>query len=194
MNQDGTTSPIIWPLLAKLNPILAAQQRPRWTGGRPVSKLPSLPWDDMDRPPSINYGRTDLPPTAMSTMPSNFGLCAIRLISVRPSEISKPPYAQAIRQPAVVHAIKPLPPKYYSITGITKDSSGNVLANCVVELHRTIIPTNTDVITIVDRTTSDANGVFEFRSAATVSNYYLVAYKAGSPDVAGTTVNTLVGS
>jgi hypothetical protein len=47
----------------------------------------------------------------------------------------------------------------------------------------------------IDTTTSDANGLYEFRYAGQPpTTYYLVAYKAGSPDVAGTTVNTLVGT
>lgn len=73
------------------------------------------------------------------------------------------------------------------ITGITKDSAGSALGSCVVDLFRT----SDDVR--VDSTTSDGSGNFSFIPLA-YGPYYIVAYKAGSPDVAGTTVNTLVGA
>ena len=72
-----------------------------------------------------------------------------------------------------------------TISGVTKDSAGSVLGNCVVQLFRT----SDDGI--VYESTSDANGVFKFYNASG-GPFYIVAYKAGSPDVAGTTVNTLV--
>lgn len=81
----------------------------------------------------------------------------------------------------------PLPAVYLSIYGVTKDSTGAVLGSCAVDLYRTA----DDVV--MDRATSDASGNYEFRSASLTTTYYIVAYKAGSPDVAGTTVNTLVG-
>src|SRR6185503_17701353 len=91
--------------------------------------------------------------------------------------------------PSVVHEFKPYPPTYFRLTGVTKDSTGAALGNCVVDWFDTA----TDVK--IDTTTSDASGLFEFRTAGQPPNaYYLVAYKPGSPDVAGTTVNTLVGT
>lgn len=90
--------------------------------------------------------------------------------------------------PSVVHELRPYPPTYFSIRGVTKDSAGAVLGGCVVNWFDTA--TNVKLGTI----TSDANGVFEFRTAGQPpTTYYLVAYKSGSPDVAGTTVNTLYG-
>lgn len=90
--------------------------------------------------------------------------------------------------PRPVHNLLPLPPTYFRITGITKDSTGAVLGNCVVDWF------NTADDRLLGTTTSDANGFYEFRSAGQPPNaYYLVAYKQGSPDVAGTTVNTLTG-
>lgn len=90
--------------------------------------------------------------------------------------------------PSVVHELRPYPPTYFRLTGTTKDSTGAALGNCVVDWFRT----SDDVK--LDTTTSDANGLFEFRTAGQPpTTYYLVAYKAGSPDVAGTTVNTLTG-
>lgn len=91
--------------------------------------------------------------------------------------------------PSVVHELKPYPPTYFRITGTTKDSTGAALGNCVVDWFNTADDTK------LDTATSDANGLFEFRTAGQPPNaYYLVAYKSGSPDVAGTSVNTLVGT
>lgn len=91
--------------------------------------------------------------------------------------------------PSVVHELKPYPPTYFKITGTTKDSSGVALGNCTVHLFDSV----TDVL--IERKSSDTNGYFEFWEAGQPPHaYYVVAYKPGSPDVAGTTVNTLSGA
>ena len=84
----------------------------------------------------------------------------------------------------------PLPIVQYVISGVTKDSTGAILGSCNVQLFETI----TDQY--ISDTTSDATtGAYTFRNVSPMSRaYYIVAYKAGSPDVAGTTVNTLVGA
>lgn len=87
-----------------------------------------------------------------------------------------------------LRGFQPKPATYLRIFGVTKDSTGAVLGSCTVTLFRT-----TDDLEI-DKTISDASGNYEFRGAGGGTNYYVVAYKAGSPDVAGTTVNTLVGT
>lgn len=80
-----------------------------------------------------------------------------------------------------------------NITGITKDSAGVVLGGCTVQLFDKITDLYWgDVI-------SDANGNFMIDipkglSQPQVTTWYLVAYKAGSPDVVGTTVDILVGT
>ena len=71
-----------------------------------------------------------------------------------------------------------------AITGVTRDSTGAVLANCHVDLFIS----NADVLRA--ETTSDASGNFSFGNPGT-GPFYIVAYKTGSPDVAGTTANTL---
>lgn len=81
----------------------------------------------------------------------------------------------------------PLPARYLKIFGVTKNSAGAVLAGCTVKLYET--PTDR----YVETTTSDESGNYEFRSASLTMTYYVVAYKAGSPDVAGVTVNSLIG-
>jgi hypothetical protein len=72
------------------------------------------------------------------------------------------------------------------ITGITRDSSGAVLGNCQVVLFKTIDNMPCCI------TTSDANGYYEFSIDGNTQARFAVSYKTGSPDVAGTTVNTLV--
>jgi hypothetical protein len=75
----------------------------------------------------------------------------------------------------------------FSITGITKDSAGAALGNCVIKLFRT----SDDLESY--STVSDASGNY-ILPVDNLTQWYAVAYKAGSPDVAGTTVNTLIGA
>ncbi len=75
----------------------------------------------------------------------------------------------------------------FTITGRTLDSAGLPLASCALHVFRTA----DDVQTATG--TSDASGNYLIY-VAPVSTYYLVAYKPGSPDVSGTTLNTLVGT
>jgi hypothetical protein len=79
-----------------------------------------------------------------------------------------------------------LPVVLLRIYGVTRDSGGTALASCTVNLFRT------SDNAFIDRVVSGADGAYEFRSGSLTTNYYVVAYKAGSPDVSGTTVNTLV--
>jgi hypothetical protein len=73
-----------------------------------------------------------------------------------------------------------------TVTGVTKDSTGASLAACTV----TLFCTNNNAPQ--SSTVSDGSG--NYTLTANVSGpYYVVAYKAGAPDVEGTTVNTLVG-
>lgn len=81
----------------------------------------------------------------------------------------------------------PMPATRFIISGVTRDGNGVAIASCVVELYLT----SNDMP--LEKVTSDANGLYSFSSIGLSEAYYVVAYKAGSPDVAGTTVNTLVG-
>lgn len=86
-------------------------------------------------------------------------------------------------------------PARYTVSGVTRTSTGAVLANCTVTLYET------ESGAVRASTISDANGdyafdvtgngVDEYGAALTFS---VRAYLAGAPDVAGTTVNTLVGA
>jgi hypothetical protein len=69
--------------------------------------------------------------------------------------------------------------------GLTRDSTGVILGTAVVQ---GFVTSNDKFIREV---ISDAGGYFELCSEYSATNHYLVAYKAGSPDQAGTTVNTL---
>lgn len=70
------------------------------------------------------------------------------------------------------------------ITGVTRDSAGVALGNCVVQLFRTLDDQ------IMFESVSDGSGNYTVHAIGS-GPFYIVAYKAGSPDVAGTTVNTL---
>lgn len=77
--------------------------------------------------------------------------------------------------------------KAYKISGTTKDSNGNALGNCTVDLFYTVDDAKAATVE------SDSSGLFSF-SIGPNAACYIVAYKSGAPDVAGTTVSTLVGS
>lgn len=82
------------------------------------------------------------------------------------------------------------PPTYplLLISGVTKDSTGAALASCTVDLYRTIDKTWQQTVV------SDGSGNYVFSPVNNGNGpFYIVAYKAGAPDVAGTTVNTLLG-
>lgn len=68
--------------------------------------------------------------------------------------------------------------------GTSRDSSSVALGNCVVRAF--VTATNV----LAGSTVSDAAGYFELCVWSSLA-HYIVAYLAGSPDVAGTTVNTL---
>jgi hypothetical protein len=73
----------------------------------------------------------------------------------------------------------------FSLSGVTRDSAGVALGNCVVDLFL-----NSED-TLVATTTSDGSGNYSFTLSGNSATYFVRAYKAGSPDVAGTSVNTL---
>jgi hypothetical protein len=72
------------------------------------------------------------------------------------------------------------------ISGVTRDKNGNALASCAVSLFST--QGNLTVAT----TTSDGSGNYSFSVDGNSSARFMISYLPGPPDVAGTTVNTLV--
>ncbi len=101
-----------------------------------------------------------------------------------------PPILFKLHRPVDVDSVlfvRTLVPAYTSqVAGITKDANGNPLGGCTVHLFKTADDSK------VAAAISDANGNYSFNTNP-VDLYYVVAYLAGSPDVAGTTVNTLTG-
>jgi hypothetical protein len=80
-------------------------------------------------------------------------------------------------------------PARYTIAGITRDSNNNPLAACAVEIFET------GSGFLRGSTVSDANGNYSIDVTGGMGlTFFAVAYKAGTSDVAGTTVNTLVGT
>jgi hypothetical protein len=73
----------------------------------------------------------------------------------------------------------------FGLAGVSRDSSGAVLGSCTIKLFRTADDT------LAAKTVSDASGNWSLPVMLS-GPFYLVEYKAGSPDVAGTSVNTLV--
>jgi len=72
------------------------------------------------------------------------------------------------------------------VIGQTLNGAGAALGGCIVQLF------NTATGLLVDTQTSDSAGNFSLSDPNNVA-CFVVAYEAGSPDVAGTTVNTLTG-
>lgn len=74
----------------------------------------------------------------------------------------------------------------YIISGVTRDASNVPLGGVTVELFTT----GTDQKVLA--TVSDANGNYTF-SVTGQQTFWAVAYMPGSPDIFGTTANTLTG-
>jgi hypothetical protein len=89
-------------------------------------------------------------------------------------------------------------PPRYTISGVTKDSAGVALGAVSIEVYEIITGTptgNEPKGRLVGQTVSDANGNYRVDVYSAVGVTFQVdAYKSGAPDVAGTTVNTLVGT
>lgn len=77
--------------------------------------------------------------------------------------------------------------KNFNISGVTRNSSGAALANCTVKLF------NQATNQLEQSGVSDASGNYSF-TVDKAAVWLVLAYLSGSPDVAGTTVNTLAGA
>jgi len=75
----------------------------------------------------------------------------------------------------------------FGIVGVTRDAYGSVLPSVTCKLFLT----STDVL--LDQVISDANsGGYLLSTPFYPNDHYVVFYKVGTPDVCGTTVNTLI--
>lgn len=82
-----------------------------------------------------------------------------------------------------------------AIIGVTRDAGGTALGGCTVKLYKTAdgaYPGTKDAL--LYEAVSDPSGNYAVYTQYYPDTHYLVAYKAGSPDVEGTTVNTLIGA
>jgi hypothetical protein len=75
----------------------------------------------------------------------------------------------------------------FSLSGYARDFAGQIVTGAAVKLFRTSDDS------LQASVTSDANGYYLVTSPF-ADGHYLVVYKAGPPDVCGTTVNTLAPS
>ena len=82
----------------------------------------------------------------------------------------------------------PVAPPRYRLTGLTVDSAGAALGACTVDVFESASRLYRG------QTQSDANGNYsiDVTGSGTGLVFQAIAYKAGSPDVAGVTLNTLV--
>lgn len=71
------------------------------------------------------------------------------------------------------------------LTGVSRDGAGSPLGNCRVMIFKT--PDNS----FVGETTSDGSGNWSYYVGVS-GPFFLVEYKAGSPDVSGTSLNAIL--
>lgn len=87
--------------------------------------------------------------------------------------------------------ITPIPSRLternYTIAGVTQDATGVALGNVTVRLF------NSATNLLEQATISSAVGAYSF-TVDKFQTYYTVEYKAGPPDVYGSSVNTLAGA
>lgn len=196
---------IIWPIALKLFQSAMLQTRPRWTGGRGITvgsmrhagTRPTLPWDDADRPPSINFGKFDTPPRAADTTSRNFALCAVGIRRENLSEIDNPhkakQYGNNFNQPAVVHSLKPLPALQKTITGIAKDNTLTPLPNAIINLFRVDYDSGRNkTYTHIGKTISDSTGSYSFY--VNTNSTYRVTADSSDLSTAGVSYDTLIGA
>ena len=82
-----------------------------------------------------------------------------------------------------------------TITGVTRDVYGSPLGGCTVKLFKTDdgnYPGTKD--TKLDETVSDPSGNYTLTTPYYPDQHYVVVYKAGAPDVFGSSPNVLIGS
>lgn len=96
------------------------------------------------------------------------------------------PARAPVGPPALRFAREDYIPALYTLTGITRDNTGAVLGNCVVDLFYA-----TGDKQRYSSTTSDANGAFTFVGGDNLSTFFAVVYKDGGTPVGGTSLQTL---
>ncbi len=77
-------------------------------------------------------------------------------------------------------------PTTYTLSGTTRNSRGTPLPNVVVDVF------NEATEAFLGTATSNASGAYTVTLSASSTAVFAVGYLAGSPDVAGTTLNNLI--
>ena len=81
------------------------------------------------------------------------------------------------------------PTSRYLISGVTRNASGNALGGCTVEVFESVSNL------FRGSTTSDGSGNYAVEISGDMGiTFFANAYLSSSPNVAGTTINTLVAS
>jgi len=80
----------------------------------------------------------------------------------------------------------------FGIAGVTRDVYGTPLGGVTCKLFRTVGDLYKDVL--IDETISDPQGNYLLSTPFYPDAHYVVTYKAGSPDVFGSSPNTLIGA
>ena len=126
-------------------------------------------------------------------------LCALNGVAPRAAPrtglaIAKPASPRGYGSGCLSFYRTPKSNKAFLIAGTTKNSAGVALGGCTVDLFTTQGGGASADDALYATTVSDATtGAYAFSVPSNGWTFYAVAYKAGAPDVAGTTVNTLVG-
>jgi len=76
----------------------------------------------------------------------------------------------------------------YGFVGVTRNSDGTPVGNCVVKLFRT----SDDLL--IDKTVSDPRGNYLLNTPFYPDQHYIVAHKTDAPPINGASVNTLIGT
>lgn len=87
------------------------------------------------------------------------------------------------------------PDQSFTISGVTKDSTGAAKASATVYLFEMRLNPNGDGTTIpvfVEKTVSNGSGQYSFTVSSALT-YWITDYKSGAPDLAGATKQTLTG-
>ena len=82
----------------------------------------------------------------------------------------------------------------FKITGITKDSAGTPVGGCRVVAYETATMGYGLSNSVDGETVSDGSGNYSIDVSSNPITYTVIAYKAGSPDVAGITRNDVTGA
>jgi len=204
------TQAMVVDMPEQLLPMTFHQRQYKWPdeGVGPVGLAGYPP--GLSKPPvEVAVGQTVWPLPAVKSRPI-FAMEQIKPATMNPSldtESMIPQRGMSLRPTWTVYKTMPWVPTAFIrnvqlegessrwlIEGVTRDSTGTALGNCrVVAMRSDKIAINQDIQAnpVVADLTSDGSGNFSAQVGANVP-HQLTGYKAGSPDVAGVTVNNVM--